>query len=118
MGDSGMAGKFGVATLHRVRGVEPDVVIFDICAAPPRRQVGLLLQGGLGTPAARLLNVAISRSRGKLVIVCDHAFTRATSHSDTLLRPLLNCIDPSSVRELSPRIVDILPMVCFRSMSV
>src|SRR5258706_15478326 len=104
MGDSGMAGKFGVATLHRVRGVESDVVIFDICDAPPRRQVGLLLQGGLGTPAARLLNVAISRSRGKLVIVCDHAFTRSTSRADSVLRSLLNGIDPSAVIEFMPRV--------------
>jgi AAA domain len=62
------------STIHRFQGRECDVVIIDLVDAAPMRP-GLLLSGGRthGTDA-NLLNVSLSRARGKLVIVADVAY--------------------------------------------
>lgn len=56
------------STIHRFQGRECDVVIIDLVDAPPMRQSALLAD------APNLLNVSISRARGKLVIVADVAY--------------------------------------------
>ena len=61
------------STIHRFQGRECDVVIIDLVDAAPMRQSALLAE------APNLLNVSISRARGKLVIVADVAYFAATS---------------------------------------
>ncbi len=56
------------STIHRFQGRECDVVIIDLVDAKPMRQSALVGE----TP--NLLNVSISRARGKLVIVADVAY--------------------------------------------
>lgn len=56
------------STIHRFQGRECDVVIIDLVDAAPMRQSALVGE----TP--NLLNVSISRARGKLVIVADVAY--------------------------------------------
>ena len=56
------------STIHRFQGRECDVVILDLVDAAPMRRSALL------TEAPNLLNVSISRARGKLVIVADVAY--------------------------------------------
>ena len=56
------------STIHRFQGRECDVVIIDLVDAAPMRQSALLAD------APNLLNVSISRARGKLVIVADVAY--------------------------------------------
>ncbi|HEY0476311.1 MAG TPA: C-terminal helicase domain-containing protein [Kofleriaceae bacterium] len=59
------------STIHRFQGHECDVVIIDLVDAAPMRP-GLLLAGtGPQADAWNLINVSISRARGKLVIVAD-----------------------------------------------
>lgn len=53
------------STIHRFQGRECDVVIIDLVDAAPMRPSALLAD------APNLLNVSISRARGKLVIVAD-----------------------------------------------
>lgn len=57
-----------VGTIHRMQGSEAPVVIFDIVDALPLGVPGRLLQGELGR---RLVNVAFSRARSKLVVLGD-----------------------------------------------
>lgn len=65
------------STIHRFQGRECDVVIIDLVDAAPMR-LGILLSGtGLSADVAHLLNVSISRARGKLVIVADVAYFEA-----------------------------------------
>jgi len=62
------------STIHRFQGRECDVVIIDLVDAAPMRP-GLLLSGsGAQTDASNLLNVSLSRARGKLIIVADVAY--------------------------------------------
>ena len=55
------------STIHRFQGRECDVVILDLVDAAPMRPSALL------GDAPNLLNVSISRARGKLIIVADVA---------------------------------------------
>ena len=59
------------STIHRFQGRECDVVILDLVDAAPLRPSALV------TDAPNLLNVSISRARGKLVIVADVAYFAA-----------------------------------------
>ena len=59
------------STIHRFQGRECDVVLFDLVDAHPLRPSALVAE----TP--NLLNVSISRARGKLVIVADMAYFQA-----------------------------------------
>jgi hypothetical protein len=70
-----LAGRGGASiecsTIHRFQGHESDVVIFDTVDAPPMAP-GMLLSGdGPMSVARNLLNVSISRARGKLIIIAD-----------------------------------------------
>jgi hypothetical protein len=63
-------------TVHRFQGNERDLVILDTVDTEPFAP-GVLLAGHRpGAAAANLLNVAISRARGKLIILADRAYFR------------------------------------------
>lgn len=57
-----------VGTVHQFQGSEADYVIFDMVDGNPRNSVGNLLKGDNGK---RLVTVACTRARGKLVILAD-----------------------------------------------
>lgn len=72
-----------VATVHKYQGSERDVIIFDTVDGNPKRP-GLLTIGDAGTTAARLANVAISRARGKFIVICNYDYLQAKlSHVDS-----------------------------------
>ncbi len=70
------------STIHRFQGQERDVVILDLVDAAPMRPSALL------SDAPNLLNVSISRPRGKLVIVADVAYFKSVA-PDGLVSELL-----------------------------
>ena len=61
-------------TVHRFQGGERDMVILDTVDAAPLSPGVLLAGKGTGSSARNLINVSISRARGKLVIVADVAY--------------------------------------------
>ena len=76
------------STIHRFQGRECDVVIIDLVDAAPMRP-GVLLSGGSHTDAANLINVSVSRARGKLIVVADVGYFEAQAAGaivTTLLR--------------------------------
>jgi superfamily I DNA and/or RNA helicase len=66
-----IAGSVECSTIHRFQGRECDVVIIDLVDAAPMRPGALLSGGGPASDACNLLNVSLSRARGKLIIVAD-----------------------------------------------
>ncbi len=76
-----------VSTIHRFQGREKDLVIFDTVDAPPARS--FFLNEQLNPDFPRLLNVALSRARNKLVIVASVSGLRRTLPPDALLNRLL-----------------------------
>jgi hypothetical protein len=79
----GIADAVECNTIHRFQGRECDAILLDLVDAAPLRPSALVSDG------PNLLNVSISRARGKLVIVADVAYFSAAAPEGlvaTLLR--------------------------------
>ncbi len=61
------------ATVHRFQGNESDAVIVDLADARPQRGASHITGRNEDT-SLRLLNVALSRARGKLIVLMDSRF--------------------------------------------
>ncbi|MEW6084205.1 MAG: AAA domain-containing protein [Chloroflexota bacterium] len=59
---------FEAGTVHQFQGSDADVVIFDMVDGVGRQKIGSLLRGDTGI---RLVNVAITRAKGKFIIIAD-----------------------------------------------
>ncbi|MFD1737582.1 DEAD/DEAH box helicase [Bacillus salitolerans] len=59
------------ATVHKFQGSEKEVVIFDTVDGYPEQRPGMLLTG---KDSERLINVAITRTKGKFIHICDTDF--------------------------------------------
>ena len=67
-----------IGTIHTFQGSERDVIIYDMVDCPELEngkslQIGRLYNGDAGE---RLLNVALSRAKHKLIVVCDIDYIR------------------------------------------
>ena len=76
------------ATVHRFQGNERDVVILDLVDGPPMDPGTLLCGRGPGSASANLLNVSLSRARGKLILIADLDYFRARAAGTTLYEVL------------------------------
>ena len=85
-----------IGTIHTFQGSECDLIIFDMVDCPVLENgrsntIGRLYSGNEGE---RLLNVAVSRARHKLIVVCDPDYIKnipgntITSNSRTLFNKL------------------------------
>lgn len=65
-----------IGTIHTFQGSECDVIIYDMvdCAKSESGKPSKIGKIYSGTEGERLLNVAISRARHKLIVVCDIDF--------------------------------------------
>ena len=63
-------------TVHRFQGGERDIVIFDTVDCDPLPPGRLLSGKSPGSSAPNLINVSLSRARGKLIIVADVSYFR------------------------------------------
>ncbi len=61
------------ATVHQFQGSESDVIIFDAVESYPKNAVGYLM-GKEPNQVARLINVAITRGKGKVITVANARF--------------------------------------------
>ncbi len=80
-----------VATVHRFQGDERSLMIFDLVDGPPF-PVGRLLKGGRGSGAMRLLNVACTRAKGKLVLIAHNEHLSQKLKGDASLRLALDYV--------------------------
>ncbi|MFV8828837.1 DEAD/DEAH box helicase [Alkalihalobacterium sp. APHAB7] len=74
------------ATVHRFQGSERDVMIFDSVDTFPEERAGMLL---IGKESERLINVAITRTRGKFIHVSNTAFIKQRVFRGKTLRQLV-----------------------------
>ena len=75
------------ATVHRFQGSERDVMIFDGVDSFPESRPGMLL---IGKDSERLLNVAITRTRGKFIHIADYHFIQSKVFRDKTIRKLVD----------------------------
>lgn len=78
--------EISAATVHRFQGSERDVMIFDSVDSFPKNRAGMLL---IGKDSERLLNVAITRTKGKFIHVNNTSFTRKYVYHSKTLRKLV-----------------------------
>jgi len=75
------------ATIHRFQGSERDVMIFDTVDSYPQDRAGMLL---IGKESERLINVAITRTKGKLIHVSNSSFLQTKVYPSRTLYKFLN----------------------------
>lgn len=62
------------ATVHQFQGSERDVIIFDTVENYPGTRCGLLLRTTENRSTERLINVAVTRAKGKLITVANDGY--------------------------------------------
>ncbi|WP_042461309.1 AAA domain-containing protein [Neobacillus dielmonensis] len=75
------------ATVHRFQGSERDVMIFDTVDSEPQDRAGMLLTG---KDSERLINVAITRTKGKFLHVSNRNFIEKHVYRGKTLRQLVD----------------------------
>ena len=62
------------ATVHQFQGSERDAIIMDFVEGPPSKKPGILMSSNENGNVDRLVNVGVTRARGKLVAVAHRGF--------------------------------------------
>ncbi|GLB60769.1 AAA domain-containing protein [Cytobacillus sp. NCCP-133] len=89
------------ATVHRFQGSEREVMIFDAADSFPHERAGMLLTG---KDSEKLLNVAITRTKGKFMHICDLDFIQKHVYKNKIWRQLADhqlqngqAVDPEQI---------------------
>ncbi|SFA90877.1 MULTISPECIES: AAA domain-containing protein [unclassified Bacillus (in: firmicutes)] len=82
-----LTGDIIAATVHKFQGSERDVMIFDTVDSFPMERAGMLL---IGKESERLINVAITRTKGKFIQVSDTEFIKKNVYRNKTLRQLVD----------------------------
>ncbi|WP_088069703.1 AAA domain-containing protein [Gottfriedia luciferensis] len=75
-----------IATVHRFQGAECDVIIFDSVDTKPQYSPGLLLTD---QNSERLINVALTRAKGKFIHIADIPFIKNKTNSNKTINKLI-----------------------------
>ncbi len=62
------------ATIHQFQGSERSVIIFDAVESYPSKKPGILFNNNEGNNVTRLINVAVTRAKGKLITISHNRF--------------------------------------------
>ena len=91
------------STVHRFQGHERDLIILDTVDAPPLPPGVLLNRTGIGSSAANLLNVSVSRARGKLILIADVAYFRKQAPTGPITRLLTRATSLGTLHPMDPQ---------------
>jgi hypothetical protein len=86
--DAGLQGEVVPGTAHTFQGSEAPVVIFDLVLDEPHRQSGLF-DPRRNEDNLRLLNVALTRARRRLIVLGDFAWVEQHANRQASLRELV-----------------------------
>lgn len=103
-------------TIHSFQGSEADIVIFDLVIDEPHWKAGLFMTyNDINENIRRMFNVAITRSKFKLYVVCN--FNYCQSHSKN--NALSELLDKLLVKDHLPKIdaKSLLPNIVFSKSS-
>jgi len=62
------------STVHQFQGSEKNVILFDAVESYPSQKVGWLMSKNDNYSLTRLINVAVTRAKGKLIVVAHNRF--------------------------------------------
>ena len=80
------------ATIHRFQGAEQDAVVLDLVDSFPQRGPGGILSRREGNAAQRLINVAVTRARGKIFVLAHCVFLENRLPGDSTVQQLFRFI--------------------------
>ena len=84
------------ATVHQFQGSERNVVIFDAVESCPSTRAGWLMSKNEGGAVTRLINVALTRSRGKFIAIANKPFWTNKFGSENMFSSLVRYMSTSS----------------------
>ena len=88
--------KISCATVHQFQGSERNVVIFDAVESCPSTRAGWLMARNEGGSVTRLINVALTRSRGKFIAIANKAFWLNKFESNNMFYSLIKYMSANS----------------------
>lgn len=83
--DAGLQCEVRAGTVHKFQGLEFEVVIFDTVETRPLHPIPDFTAGRHGSKAMRLVNVAVTRPKYKLIIVANAQYIYENLHDDDIL---------------------------------
>jgi len=86
-----------VATVHRFQGSESDQILFDLVDTAPMKPGRPFANDADG--AARLVNVAVSRAKGKFILLGDLGFVRRSYPDRAPLQALVEAVTRDGIRQ-------------------
>lgn len=79
-------GEILTATVHRFQGSEREVMVFDTVDSFPESRPSMLITG---KESERLINVAVTRTKGKFVHIANRAYIKQLVYRDKTIRKLV-----------------------------
>lgn len=98
------------ATVHQFQGSESDVLVFDAVESYPTNKVGFLM-GKVPNEVVRLINVAITRAKGKLITVANASFWNNTFKGTNHIFYRLICHMQANHKVISQKNKDLKPYI-------
>ncbi len=84
------------ATVHQFQGSERNVIIFDAVESCPSTRAGWLMSKNEGGSVTRLVNVALTRARGKFIAIANKTFWLNKFESNNMFYSLIKYMSESS----------------------
>ncbi|MFT8323320.1 MAG: AAA domain-containing protein [Bacillus sp. (in: firmicutes)] len=95
------SGKLTAATVHRFQGSEKDMIVFDSVDSYSHERPGMLL---VGKDSERLINVAVTRTRGKFIHIANGSFLKNKAGKQKTIRQLLEHQEKNNLLVTSQKI--------------
>ncbi len=84
------------ASIHKFQGKQAELVILDLVEGPIRKIKWL--NGGFNSEAMRLINVAITRTKAKLIIVANLQYLKRKLAAKSVLRKILEEVEKKHLK--------------------
>ena len=81
------------STIHRFQGNEKECIIIDLVDGPPIENVGRLLREyATDSDTSRLINVAVSRAKGKVIMIANYRYLSERLRAGNLVYDVISQI--------------------------
>lgn len=81
------------STVHQFQGDEKDIIIFDTVESYPNEKLGQLTSNNKGNAVDRLVNVAITRAKGKLIVIGNYSYWKKYAYANNSFLKLMKYIE-------------------------
>jgi len=107
-----------VATIHKFQGSEKEIIILDLTDDDPQRKVGRLFLENEINQGKRLINVAITRTKEKLIILANIDFFISNLNTENILYKILTFVGAKYKKDITHEINFLLPEEIFSKINL